>query len=149
MFQKTFMEFKFILSLRANQMCLFSLMVLVFCCCVFLFCFCFCFFRGGISFEKLTSTRRGFHWKIITENFLLYLFTLWNVLLMIWVQFRSLSIRSSLHGISGKDFWRLDLAHKICILSPSGNKTINILCCFVKSIYLQNSFCFYNKLSLE
>ena len=124
-------------------MCLFSLMVLVFCCCVFLFCFCFCFFRGGISFEKLTSTLervslKNYNWKISC-----YLYSLYEiVLLMIWVQYWSLNIRSSLHGISGKDFWRLELAHKSCILSPSGNSTINIFCYFVKSIYLQNSFSF-------
>ena len=50
------------------------------------------------------------------------------VFLMIWVQYRNLNLRSSLHGISEKDFLRLELAHKSCMLSPSGNRTVNILC---------------------
>ena len=71
------------------------------------------------------------------------------VLLMIWVQYRSLNLKPSLRRISGKVFWRLELPHKSCILSSSGNRIINIFCYFVKSIYLQNLLCFYNKHSLE
>ena len=84
-------------------------------------------------------------WKISCYIYLHYEI----VLLMIWVQYRSLNLRPSLRSISGKVFWCLELPHKSCILSSSGNRTINIFCYFVKSIYLQNSLCFYNKHSLE
>ena len=50
------MKFKFIVSLRANQIGLFSLTVLFLFLLLRFFCFSFYFFRGGISFEKLTST---------------------------------------------------------------------------------------------
>ena len=89
----------------------------------------------SLTLERVSL--KNYNWKISC-----YLYSHYEiVLLMIWVQYWSLNVRSSLHGISGKDFWRLELAHKSCILSPSGNRTVNIFY-FVKSIYLQNSFSF-------
>lgn len=55
MFQKIYTEFKFFLSFRPNQMCLFYLTILVLFLIIF-FVFAFVFFRRGINIEKLTTT---------------------------------------------------------------------------------------------
>ena len=145
------MEFKFIVSLRANQIGLFSLTVLVlFLLLRFFFVLAFIFSEGELVLKSRHQLWRGIslkscNWKIICYIYLHYEI----VLLMNWVQYGSLNIRSSSHRISGKDFWHLELARKSCILSPFDNRTFNIHCYFVKGIYLQNSFSFYNKHSLE
>ena len=95
----------------------------------FCFLFAFAFFRWGSSFEKLTSTMERVSLKNYNLKIYCCIYPHYEIVfLMIWVQYRNLNLRSSLHGISEKDFLRLELAHKSCMLSPSGNRTVNILC---------------------
>ena len=71
------------------------------------------------------------------KNFLLYLFTLRNCFVNDLIAVSKFEYQ--INPAQDHGFWRLELPHKSCNLKYSGNRTIIILCYFVRGTCLQNS----------